>query len=325
MICRQAKDKAGKAIAGKQVSAVARAAYRAGERLRDERIEQTFDYRSRSQEVVHREILANDNAPVWLQAPESKEKRQQLWNEIERVEKRKDSQLAREFVIALPVELSLNQQIEAVKTWCNKEIVSKGFVVDFAVHRSKDGKNPHAHVLCSLRPVDEHGFGLKPSTDGKFYGRGAVGKGAISDLDHWRESWAKAENDALASAGSASRVDHRSLADQGIDRLPEPKIGVSATNMQRLGKLHDPDRVRNARRVRMRNVVLPAIRDVERSGEVRQEGLGKTWRDRAAVALGRLYDRSLEFLNDESSGGDGWRKYVESRRDRNQAGPDMPG
>jgi ATP-dependent exoDNAse (exonuclease V) alpha subunit len=322
---RQAKDKAGHAVAGKQVSVVAKAAYRSGERLRDERIEKSFDYRSRSQEVVHTEILCRQDAPAWLQAPESKEKRERLWNEVERVEKRKDSQLAREFVISLPKELDRDAQIEAARDWCNKELVSKGFVVDMAVHRSKDGKNPHAHVLSTLRPMGEDGFGLKPSTDGKFNGRGSVGKGAKGDLDLWRESWAEAENRALASAGSAVRVDHRSLADQGIDRMPEPKIGVSAMNMQRSGKLHDPDKVRDARRVRVRNLVIPAIRDVEGPGEVHQEGLGVSWRDRAAVVVGRLYDRSREFLADESSGGGGWRKRVEKERERDVAGPDIPG
>jgi len=69
--------------------------------------------------------------------------------------------------------------------------------------------------------------------------------------------------------------------------------------------------------------VLPAIRDVEPFGEVQQEGLGKTWRDRAAVAFGRLYDRAYEFLADESSGG-GWRKYVENRRERDAKGPGLP-
>jgi ATP-dependent exoDNAse (exonuclease V) alpha subunit len=322
---RQAKDKAGHAVAGKQVSVVAKAAYRSGERLRDERIEKSFDYRSRSQEVVYREILSPEDAPAWLQAPESREKRQQLWNEVERVEKRKDSQLAREFVISLPVELDRDAQVEGARRWCKEELVSQGFVADLAVHRSKDGKNPHAHVLCTLRPMGEDGFGLKPSTDGKFNGRGSVGKGAKSDLDSWRESWAEAENRALESAGSAARVDHRSLADQGIDRRPEPKIGVSAMNMQRRGKVHDPDKVRAARRVRVRNLIIPAVRDVEGPGEVHQEGLGVSWRDRAAVVVGRLYDRSRDFLADESSGGGGWRKRIEKERDREVDGPDLPG
>ncbi len=321
---RQAKDRAGVAVAGKQVSIVAKAAYRSGEQLRDERVEKTFDYQSRSQEVIHKEILCREDAPEWLQAPESREKRQQLWNDIERVEKRKDSQLAREFVISLPVELDQKDQIEAARNWCKEELVSKGFVVDLSVHRSKDGKNPHAHVLCTLRPMGEDGFGLKPSTAGKFNGRGEVGWGAKCDLDVWRESWEEVENRALASAGVNVRVDHRSLADQGIDRAPEPKIGVAAMNMQRSGKLHDPDRVRDARRVRVRNLVLPAIRDVEGTGEVHQEGLGPTWRDRAGVALSRIYDRSREFLADESSGGS-WRKYVEKRKERDVSGPEGPG
>ena len=163
IIGRQAKDKAGKPIAGKQVSMLSKAAYRSGDRLHDEKRDLAFDYRSRSHETVQTGILAPDGSPAWLvtneakDGPERKEQaklRELLWNKIEAAEKRKDSQLSREFELALPIELSEEQRLEALREWCQSEIVSKGFVVDYAVHRSKDGHNPHAHVLCTMRPVD---------------------------------------------------------------------------------------------------------------------------------------------------------------------------
>src|SRR5262249_24306119 len=151
---------------------------------------------------------------------------------------------AREFGLALPVELGRQEQIGLARSWCKGELASKGFVADMALHRSKDGKNPHAHVLCTLRPVEGDGFGKKPDTSGQFNGRGSVGKGAKGELEAWRASWETYCNRALEAAGSDARVDHRSLKDRGIDRIPQPKIGVDATAMKRKGLEPDPQRVR---------------------------------------------------------------------------------
>ena len=214
IIGRQAKDKTGKPLPGKQVSVVAKAAYRSGQRLKDDRTGKTFDYRSRSQEIVHAEILAPANAPDWLRdgaekhgGGEDREIRRRLWNTMEKVEKRKDSQLAREFILALPVELDHEQHIDLVRAWCQEEIVSQGFVVDFAVHKSWNGENPHAHVLQTLRPVDANapeGFGRKPDMTGKFTGRGQVGPGAKADLADWRKSWGRRQRTRRWS-GQAAR------------------------------------------------------------------------------------------------------------------------
>ncbi len=154
--------------------------------------------------------MAPADAPDWLKgqaqdkpagAKKQREQREQLWNTIEKVEKRKDSQLAREFVLSLPRQLDRAQQIELVRNWCLSEFVSKGFVVDLAIHKSKSGQNPHAHVLVTTRPVTVDGFGKKPDTAGKFNGRGAAGFGAKEQLVQWRESWCHAENTALEKAG----------------------------------------------------------------------------------------------------------------------------
>ncbi len=147
------------------------------------------------------------------------------------------------------------------------EVVAKGFVADFALHRSKDGKNPHAHVLVTLRSVEGEGFGKKPDMSGKFNGRGSVGVAGKSDLDQWRATWEAKANLALEKAGSDKRIDRRALKDQGIDRAPEPKIGVTAVAMKRRGKVADPEQMKRARWVGVWNAVRPHANALRRHGD----------------------------------------------------------
>lgn len=282
------------------------AAYRSGNQLTDKQTRTTFNYRARAQEVVHSEILAPKDGPFWLQNHSSDGKvdyhrqqamRQRLWNTIEQVEKRKDSQLARDFILTLARELSLEQQIELVRGWCEAEFVSKGFVADFAVHKSKTGQNPHAHVLVTTRPVEGQGFGKKPSTAGKFNGRGVVGLKGKSELEGWRDSWEKHENAALERAGRPERVDHRSLKARGIDRQPEPKIGPTAMAMMRRGL--DPERYKLWRYVRTLNVMRPLARAISKFQEIRQEGMGKTWWERSLIFLGQAREAARESIVDK--------------------------
>lgn len=336
IVGRRAKDKSGQPLPGQTVSIVAKAAYRSGERLKDEAQDRAFDYRNRarSQEVVHTEIIAPENAPSWLQPGDEKsgsaptrERRERLWNTIERTEKRKDSQLAREFIISLPIELDQAQQIEAVRAWCHSEVTSQGFVADFALHRSKDGRNPHAHVLTTLRPVEGEGFGKKPDMSGKFNGRGMAGLGAKSDLDGWRVAWERVANAALEKAERVERIDHRSLKARGIDRIPEPKIGVEAMALKRKGKVFDPPAIRRARHVRMDNQILPLLRQLQQHGHVRQIGLGGSpwWAapvtlmraaaqhaGKAALKTGKAVARTVEKTAKES-----WQAYLEHRANKN--------
>ena len=88
-------------------------------------------------------------------------------------------------------------------------------------------------------------------------------------------------NTALEKAGRPERVDHRSLEDRGIDRIPEPKIGVEATAMNRRGE--DPERFKLWRWVKNLNEIMPWKRAIERDGEVHQHGMGKTWWERSLV------------------------------------------
>jgi ATP-dependent exoDNAse (exonuclease V) alpha subunit len=279
------------------------AAYRSGNQLTDKQTRNVFNYRARAQEVVHSEIMCPANGPFWLQTHIAKgavdyhrqqATRQRLWNTIEQVEKRKDSQLARDFILTLARELSLEQQIDLVRGWCDAEFVSKGFVVDFAVHKSKTGLNPHAHVLVTTRPVEGQGFGKKPSTAGKFNGRGVVGLKGKSELEGWRDSWEKHENAALEKAGRPERVDHRSLRDRGIDREPEPKIGPTATAMQRRGL--DPERMKFWRYIRTLNVMKPLARAIEKFGEIKQTGLGRTWWERTLLFMDNAREAGASVL-----------------------------
>jgi ATP-dependent exoDNAse (exonuclease V) alpha subunit len=299
----------------KSVSMVAKAAYRSGQSLHDERADKTFNYRPRAQEVVYSEIMSPQNAPGWLKEPspdtqagtrKQRDVREQLWNTVEVVEKRKDSQLAREFVASLPRGLNREQQIELVRGWCDSEFTSKGLVVDLAVHKSKNGLNPHAHILCPLRPISEAGFGKKPDTAGKFNGRGAAGLAGLAaknELDGWRESWEKHVNAALEKAGRPERVDRRSLKAQGIDKIPEPKIGVAATAMKRRGIEADPKRFQDVRVVKLLNEALPMFRNIQKQARKLNQTGHALWLERSKNFLSSLHkSRMFQNIHDKWAG-----------------------
>ena len=132
---------------GKGKSAVAAAAYRAGERITNEYDGVTHDY-TRKGGIVHTAILLPDNAP-----PEYKD-RAVLWNAVEKIEKAKNSQLAREIELALPVELTKEQNIFLVREYVKRHFVNHGMCADIAIHDTGEG-NPHAHVLLTMRPFNE--------------------------------------------------------------------------------------------------------------------------------------------------------------------------
>ncbi len=129
-------------------SAVASSAYRSGEKLYNEETGITHDF-TRKGGVVFSEVILPKNAP------QAYADREILWNEVQRIEKRSDAQLAREVEVALPAEMTREQQIECVRTYINAIFVSKGMIADWALHDKKDG-NPHAHVMLSVRGMDEN-------------------------------------------------------------------------------------------------------------------------------------------------------------------------
>ena len=122
--------------------------YRSGEKLLNEETGITHDFTKKSG-VVMSEILLPANAP------DRYHDRQTLWNEVQKVEKRSDAQLAREVEVALPSELTRAQQIECVRSYINDNFTSKGMIADWALHDKGDG-NPHAHIMLSVRAIDEN-------------------------------------------------------------------------------------------------------------------------------------------------------------------------
>jgi hypothetical protein len=189
-------------------SAVAAAAYRVGDKLKDERLGKTFDY-TKKKGIDSTAILAPLNAPDWVHD------REKLWNAVERAEKRHDAQLAREFDIALPIELSREEMKALAIAYTREQFVGRGMIADIAFH-DLESSNPHFHVLLTMRDITPRGFGLK-NRDWN----------ARELLVRWREAWANHVNSALVKASHAeTRIDHRSLAAQGItDRLPQIHLG----------------------------------------------------------------------------------------------------
>ncbi len=214
-------------------SAVACAAYRAGEKIKDLRIGEEFDY-TRRKGVEETMILSPEGSPEWTKD------RGQLWNQVEAAEIRKDAQLAREMDIALPVELSGEQRRELITGFVQEQFVQKGMVADVAIHQgvAKFSENPHAHVMLTMREIHEEGFGKKVR---EWNDRAMLGG--------WREQWARAANRELERAGLEERIDHRRLEVQKdealergqyeraieLDRAPTRHKGVVATNLERRG------------------------------------------------------------------------------------------
>src|SRR3974390_3197824 len=191
-------------------SAVASAAYRSGARLRDERLDRGQDF-SGKRGVVHSEVMLPENAPqAWSD-------RERLWNDVEAFEVRKDAQLAREVEFAIPREMSEAQGIELARDFVQAEFVDQGMIADFNVHwdMAKDGTpKPHAHVMLTMRSVDENGFGQKV----RDWNRTEM-------VERWRERWAELANERLAGLDIDARIAPRTLEAQGLALAPQSQIG----------------------------------------------------------------------------------------------------
>ena len=130
-------------------SAVAASAYLSCSRLYNDYDGIQHDY-TKKQGLVWQEVFLPEYAPQeWRD-------REKLWNAVEEVETAKDSRLAREFVVALPMELNREQQIELLQNFIHEQFVAEGMCADAAIHDT-DGHNPHAHILLTVRPLDEQG------------------------------------------------------------------------------------------------------------------------------------------------------------------------
>lgn len=217
-------------------SATAAAAYRSASQVADRTTGQVFDY-TRKSGVEHAEIvLPTEAAKRDINWPRERE---QLWNVAEEAEKRKDARVAREYEVALPHELSQRERTELVREF-SQEIANRyGVAVDFAIHkphREGDERNHHAHVLTTTRRIEATGLGAKAEIEWADTDRTKRGLGtAKEEVAAIRERWAALTNEKLQEHGHESRIDHRSLKDQGIDREPTTHLGPAVSGMQRRG------------------------------------------------------------------------------------------
>lgn len=202
-------------------SAVAAAAYRSADRLHDERLGRSHDFSNKAG-VVHSEVMLPEGADErWLD-------REQLWNDVEAVELRKDAQLAREVEFAIPREMTQEHGIELARDFVQAEFVDRGMIADLNVHWDigADGlAKPHAHVMLTMREIN---IGEDGSAE---FGAKVREWNRTELLTHWREAWAEHVNERLAALDIDARVDHRTLEAQGIDLEPQHKIGPAASRM----------------------------------------------------------------------------------------------
>lgn len=237
-------------------SIVAAAAYRSGSKIKDFSQNHTYNY-TKKKEVVFHDVMLPENAPDEYHNSET------LWNSVQTVETQKNAQLARDINIALPRECNREQHIEMLKKFINENFVKVGMCADVSIHDKNDG-NPHAHILLTLRSIDENGKWLPKSRkeyvldeDGnrilikkdkkgrKQYKTRKIETNDWNDkrnVDKWRKAWQDVANLYL---DDDHKIDCRSLADQGIERVPTVHEGphVRAIDRERAARGQETTRV----------------------------------------------------------------------------------
>ncbi|MDD2878749.1 MAG: MobQ family relaxase, partial [Acidiphilium sp.] len=241
-------------------SAVAAAAYRAADRLENERDGLVHDF-TRKAGVEHSEIVlpgdtvGSDGSTVRGSGPEWARDRSALWNAAEGGEKRKDARVAREIEVALPHELSSSQRLALTREFSQALAKQYGVAVDFAIHSphgQTDVRNHHAHIMMTTRKFEETGqriasggadvagppqkFGEKSSLE--LENKKLVALGLPTSHEQLRDiriGWEQRTNAHLAQAGFDVRIDHRSHQECGLEIEPTQHVGVHATQMERRG------------------------------------------------------------------------------------------
>lgn len=231
-------------------SAVLSAAYRHCAKMDYEREARTIDY-TRKQGLLHEEFIIPADAPAWLRAMIADRSvagaSEAFWNKVEGFEKRSDAQLAKDVTIALPLELTAEQNIALMRDFVAGHITAQGMVADWVYHDAPG--NPHVHLMTTLRPLTEDGFGSKKvavlGPDGKPF-RNDAGKivyqlwaGSTEDFNAFRDGWFACQNKHLALAGFDIRIDGRSFEKQGIDLEPTIHLGVGAKAIERKAEQSD--------------------------------------------------------------------------------------
>lgn len=294
-------------------SAVAASAYRSGTKLKDDEIDEVFDY-TRKSGIVYSEIMLCKNAPSIYSD------RQTLWNEVHKIEKAKDAQLWREIEVALPSEFDRDIQIATVQKFVS-QLVRKGMCADWNLHDKNDG-NPHAHIMLTTRSIKENGAWAPKSR--KVYDLDENGERIFQKVDKsgrkqykchkedyndwnlksnaeaWRALWAECCNEQLAVS---SQIDHRSYERQGKEQIPTIHEGYAARKRAAQGL--DTDRVNTNREINQLNEALrqnkQSSAELDREFKILEEQLAEEqeWSRRRAEEL-RQQETELEIAYRES-------------------------
>lgn len=257
-------------------SATAAAAYRAGVKIEDEQTGEVHDYRRKSG-IETKMLVMPPEYPDWAL------KRAKLWNMAEAAEKRKNSTVAREIVIALPAELNAAQRRQLAGEFALKIVREHRCIADVAIHapdKDGDNRNYHAHILLSTRRLTAEGFTEKTrELDDKVHGSLYV--------KYWRERFAELQNEHLEAAGHSARVDHRTLEEQGIERVPSRHLGVHATAIERRTGEASRRRIAHHEQAIGKALLVDAVAGVDRSIEGIERELSGLHRDLKAEQLAR--------------------------------------
>ena len=286
---------------GKSKSAVASAAYISCEKLTNEWDGVTHDYHNKKG-LLHSQIYLPENIPKEFQD------RSFLWNSVELNEKASNAQLARNFIIALPKELSFEENKNLITDFIQKNFVSKGMIADLAIHQGNDegNGNIHAHIMTTVRPLNQDGtWGAKSKKEylldeqgNKILGKNGKPKTRKIELtdwnnkgnaEKWRESFATLCNQYLEKNNFEKRVDHRSFVRQGKEEIPTIHMGASASALERKGIETDKGNIN--REIKKHNSLVKAIR--EKIAEL------TSWISDFSKALFEKYEQYKQTRQDE--------------------------
>ena len=287
-------------------SATAAAAYRAGEKVTDERTGEEHDY-GRKKGIVYKEIITPDGSDIT---------REKLWNMAEAAEKRKDGTTAREYEIALPSELPEKERIALAKEFAEKLARVQGVAVDVCIHAPSSGgddRNYHAHLLTTTRQYAGGELGKKADVELSDRDRKKLGLNTRKEaLQKIRSEWANMVNAALDKAKIAERVTHQSLAAQGIDRAPSVHLGPTATAMERRG-------IQTERGDLNRAAIAPSLERAELAGiRAAQQHARAGWRQMQATAAEAERRRQREEAERERQRQEAERRQKEAERQRQE-------
>ena len=232
----------------KGASVIAKAAYNARDKLNDEYYGKVHDY-SKKEDLVFSKIFLPEHIPKDFS------NREYLWNEVEKIEKSKNSQLARNLLFTLPRELNEEDRIKLISEFIEENFTSKGMIADCNIHNplaSDNEEQPHAHILLTLREIDEQGK-WKPKCRKEYIldengekiklksGNYKSRKVNLNDWNEpdkakkWRENFSKKANEYLEKNGINKRIDPRTFEDQGREELPQIHLGTASYQMEKKG------------------------------------------------------------------------------------------